>query len=214
MTKSVVVLISGSGSNLQAIIDAALGSEHFKVSGVLSNKADAFGLIRAENAGIATAIIEHKAFNDRAEFDLAMMEQIDAWGADLVVLAGFMRILTPEFVDHYAGRLINIHPSLLPMYKGLNTHQRALDDGAVEQGCTVHFVNEELDGGAPIIHAATPISENDTAETLQYRIHKLEHKIYPIAVEWYTAERLHETDLGAELDGTLLGPSGMRFEPL
>jgi len=214
MIKSVVVLISGSGSNLQAIIDAASRSTHFKVRGVLSNKADAFGLVRAKDAAIETAWIDHKAFDSRESFDSAMMQQIDAWGADLIVLAGFMRILSSDFVRHYAGRLINIHPSLLPKYKGLNTHQRALDEGEFEHGCTVHFVNEELDGGAPIIHAATPILPNDTVHSLQQRVHTLEHQIYPIAVDWFTADRLTASGASAELDSKPLGPSGIRFNSL
>lgn len=214
MIKSVVVLISGSGSNLQAIIDAASTSTHFKVRGVLSNKADAYGLERAKDADIETAWIDHKAFDSRESFDTAMMKQIDSWGADLVVLAGFMRILSSDFVRHYAGRLINIHPSLLPKYKGLNTHQRALDEGEAEHGCTVHFVNEELDGGAPIIHAATAILPNDTVHSLQQRIHTLEHQIYPIAVDWFTSDRLMASGTIAELDAKPLGPSGIRFNSL
>lgn len=179
---------------------------------MLSNRADAFGLERARKAGIATAVIDHKEYRERSEFDRAMIEQIDQWGADLVVLAGFMRILTEEFVAHYAGRLINIHPSLLPKFKGLNTHQRALDAGEAEHGCTVHFVNDELDGGAPIIQAAIPIQADDTPASLQQRIHSLEHRIYPLAVSWFTSGRLKETTEGAELDGQLLGPGGILYQ--
>ncbi len=155
--KNIVVLISGSGSNLQAIIDATANNQHCKVVGVLSNKESAFGLERAKKANIETAVIDNTSFESRLAFDHALIEQIDAWQADLVVLAGFMRILTDEFVQHFNGRLLNIHPSLLPKYKGTNTHQRALDAGDTEHGCTVHFVSEELDGGAAIIQAATRV---------------------------------------------------------
>ena len=209
--KSVVVLISGSGSNLQAIIDDSVNQSSYQVVGVVSNRADALGLARAEKAGIPTATIQHKDYPDREQFDLALISQIDRWQADLVVLAGFMRILTSGFVSRYAGRLINIHPSLLPKYKGLNTHKRALDAGETEHGCTVHFVSEELDAGYPIVQAATEIQPEDTPESLAERIHVLEHQIYPLAVSWFCSERLKETAAGAYLDGELLGPGGQRY---
>lgn len=209
--KSVVVLISGSGSNLQAIMDAASQSDQFQVAGVLSNRADAFGLVRAANAGIPTALIEHTDYTDREYFDAALIKQIDSWQADLVVLAGFMRILTDGFVEHYNGRLINIHPSLLPKFKGLNTHARALEAGEAEHGCTVHFVCPELDAGAPIVQAATAVRADDSVKSLQKRIHHLEHRIYPLAVEWFCAGRLTQHQGLALLDGQPLPPSGKRF---
>lgn len=211
--KSIVVLISGSGSNLQAIIDAiGSGQINGRISAVLSNKADVFGLKRAEAAGIPQIIINHKEFDDREGFDAAMIEAIDAHQPDLIVLAGFMRILTSGFVRHYEGRMFNIHPSLLPKYKGLNTHQRALDAGDSQHGCTVHFVTEELDGGPLAIQAPIDIQENDTADSLQQRIHGSEHKIYPLAVEWFCAERLMHTASGQiQLDGTTLPPEGYQF---
>lgn len=210
--KLIVVLISGSGSNLQAIIDAAAASGSYKIAGVLSNRADAYGLVRAANAAIPTAVVEHAQFADRESFDAALMHQIDSWKPDLVVLAGFMRILTEGFVQHYNGRLINIHPSLLPKYKGLNTHARAIEAGDSEHGCTVHFVCPELDAGAPIIQAATPVYSEDSIESLQQRIHELEHRIYPVAVEWFAAGRLQQQERFAILDGERLPPGGQRYE--
>ena len=211
--KSIVVLISGSGSNLQAIIDAiGSGQIHGRISAVLSNKAGVLGLERAEKAGIPQIVINHKDYDDRDSFDAAMQEAIDAYNPDLIVLAGFMRILTPGFVRHYQGRMFNIHPSLLPRYKGLNTHQRALDAGDKQHGCTVHFVTEELDGGPLAIQAPIPVLDNDTADSLQQRIHGSEHKIYPLAVEWFCAERLvHTTSGQVQLDGSTLPPEGYQF---
>ncbi len=208
--KSVVVLISGAGSNLQAIIDDAAHQPDYSIVGVISNKSDAFGLIRARKADIPTAVIQHRNFTDREAFDRALIKQIDEWDADLVVLAGFMRILTTGFVQHYTGRLINIHPSLLPKHKGLDTHQRAIDAGETEHGCTVHFVSEEMDAGYPIIQSATEIKADDSAESLAERIHLMEHKIYPLAVSWFCSGRLKQTAEGALLDNELLGPSGYR----
>ncbi len=193
-------------------MDVAAHSDDFQIAGVLSNRADAFGLVRAANAGIPTAIVNHTLYIDRATFDTALIEQIDSWQADLVVLAGFMRILTDGFVEHYNGRLINIHPSLLPKFKGLNTHARALEAGDAEHGCTVHFVCPELDAGAPIVQAATSVRADDSVQSLQERIHHLEHRIYPLAVEWFTAGRLTQHQGLALLDGQPLPPGGKRFE--
>jgi len=210
--KSIVVLISGSGSNLQAIIDAIdCGQINGRITAVLSNKADVFGLERAEKAGIPQIVISHKDFADREAFDGAMIEAIDQHQPDLVVLAGFMRILTPGFVRHYQGRMFNIHPSLLPKYKGLNTHQRALEAGDNQHGCTVHFVTEELDGGPLAIQAPIAVQQGDTAETLQQRVHKSEHQIYPLAVEWFCNERLQHVSGQVQLDGSNLLPEGYQF---
>ncbi|MBS97154.1 MAG: phosphoribosylglycinamide formyltransferase [Oceanospirillaceae bacterium] len=210
--KRIVVLISGSGSNLQAIIDhLAQGNIPGRISAVISNKADAYGLTRATNAGIETRVLSHREFADREHFDTALQELIDSFEPDLVVLAGFMRILTPEFVRHYAGRLFNIHPSLLPKYKGLHTHQRAIDAGDREHGCTVHFVTEELDGGPLIVQAPVAIEPGDDADSLQQRVHSLEHRIYPLAVEWFCRGRLALCDGSVQLDGTALPASGFRY---
>jgi len=211
MSKSVVVLISGAGSNLQAIIDHAKQDSSIQLVGVISNKASAAGLIRAERAGIDTCVIDHTAFDTRDDFDAELTNQIDAWQADLVVLAGFMRILTRGFVKHYTGRLINIHPSLLPKFKGTNTHARAIEAKETEHGCTVHFVTEELDGGAPIINAAIKVHKEDTPDSLQAKVHKLEHKIYPLAVSWFTSGRLIESKGQAFLDNMPINPNGHRY---
>ncbi|SFQ05965.1 phosphoribosylglycinamide formyltransferase-1 [Geopseudomonas sagittaria] len=211
---NVVVLISGSGSNLQALIDSLGEDNPARICAVISNRADAYGLTRAQNAGIATAVLDHKAFEGREAFDAALIEAIDAHQPDLVVLAGFMRILTPGFVQHYAGRLFNIHPSLLPKYKGMHTHQRALEAGDAEHGCSVHFVTEELDGGPLVVQAVVPVQAGDTAETLASRVQIGEHHIYPLAVRWFAEGRLRLTSRGVELDGTPLPVSGQQIRDL
>ena len=206
---NVVVLISGSGSNLQALIDnLAAGDTPARICAVISNRADAYGLVRAANAGIPTQVLDHKAFASREAFDAALQEAIDAYAPDLVVLAGFMRILTPALVRHYHGRMFNIHPSLLPKYKGLDTHKRALEAGDAEHGCSVHFVTEELDGGALVVQAATAVLPGDTPESLALRVHGLEHRIYPLAVRWFAEGRLRLEGDGAMLDGESLLPTG------
>ncbi|MDH4562168.1 phosphoribosylglycinamide formyltransferase [Pseudomonas sp. BN411] len=208
----VVVLISGSGSNLQALIDSITGDDHpARIRAVISNRADAFGLERARKAGIDTRVLDHKAYADREAFDAALIEVIDAYKPQLVVLAGFMRILTPGFVRHYQGRLLNIHPSLLPKYKGLHTHQRALEAGDSEHGCSVHFVTEELDGGPLVVQALIPVESDDTPESLAQRVHVQEHRIYPLAMRWFAEGRLRLGQNGAELDGQALPPSGQQL---
>ncbi|GAB2523709.1 phosphoribosylglycinamide formyltransferase [Microbulbifer agarilyticus] len=207
-----VVLISGSGSNLQTFLDAAANAEcEYAVEAVISNKADAYGLTRAQNAGVATEVLSHKDFADRDSFDQAMVKLIDSYEPDLVILAGFMRILTPGFVRHYSGRLLNIHPSLLPKYQGLHTHKRALEAGDDEHGATVHFVTEELDGGPPILQAAVPIEAGDTPEVLAQRVLVQEHKIYPQVAQWFAQGRLRMVGDRAEFDGELLPRSGLRL---
>ncbi|ALN18683.1 phosphoribosylglycinamide formyltransferase [Ectopseudomonas mendocina] len=209
MPCNVVVLISGSGSNLQALIDSvAHDGNPARIAAVISNRADAYGLQRAKQAGIATELLDHKQFDGREAFDAALIQAIDAHQPDLVVLAGFMRILTPDFVQHYAGRLLNIHPSLLPKYKGLHTHQRALEAGDGEHGCSVHFVTEELDGGPLVVQAVLPVMADDTAESLASRVHQQEHHIYPLAVRWFAEGRLRLDAQGAMLDGQPLPASG------
>lgn len=188
---SIVVLISGSGSNLQAIIDALPAqSINAEIKTVISNKANALGLERAREAGIHTVFIDHAQFADRLSFDQAMMQEIDKHQPELVVLAGFMRILSDEFVIHYSGRLINIHPSLLPNFKGLNTHQRAIDAQHKKHGVSVHFVSNELDGGPVIAQAEVPVKANDDAETLRLRVLEQEHIIYPQVTKWFAERRL------------------------
>lgn len=211
-TCRIVILISGAGSNLQAIIDDLAEHPQARICAVVSNRADAYGLVRAEQAGITQHVVRHTDFSDRLAFDTALIEVIDQHQPDLVVLAGFMRILTPEFTRHYARRLLNIHPSLLPKYKGLNTHQRALDAGDQEHGCSVHFVTEELDGGPVVIQATLPIDNGDTAEQLALRVHRVEHQIYPLAVRWFAEGRLRLNEQGALLDGLPLSRSGFKFK--
>ena len=181
----IAVLVSGNGSNLQALIDAQLGKQlSGQIIGVLSNKADAYALQRAEKANIATTVISHKDYPNRESFDDAMHQQLLAWEIDLVILAGFMRILTPNFVSQWQGKMLNIHPSLLPFYKGINTHQRVLNTGDRLHGCTVHFVTAELDAGQSIAQSVIQVSLQDTAESLAQRVHQLEHFIYPQVVQW------------------------------
>jgi len=181
---SLVVLISGSGSNLQAIIDAIKNKQlDAKVSAVISNRADAKGLDRAARENIPTHVIKHKDYASRELFDQAMIEVIDSLKPELVILAGFMRILCDPFIIHYKNRLINIHPSLLPKYKGLNTHQKALQNKDKVHGASVHYVDIELDSGTVVIQSETPVLETDTAETLAARVLNDEHKIYPLAIK-------------------------------
>ncbi len=197
---AVVILISGSGSNLQAIIDTLHGRE-IDIKAVISNRPGVLGLERAQKVGIETHVVDHKGFTDRRSFDTALAQVIDRYQPGLVVLAGFMRILTPEFVEHYLGRMLNIHPSLLPNFQGLNTHQRAIDAGMKEHGVSVHFVTPELDGGPVVVRAKVPIHADDSAETLATRVLKEEHRIYPEAIGLFAADRLRLQDNVALLDG-------------
>ena len=210
----IAILISGRGSNMQAFLDAAsTGELPGEIAVVLSNKPEAAGLARAAEAGIATEAIDHRDFDSREAFDQAMVDCLARYDIELVILAGFMRILTPVFIKPFAGRLLNIHPSLLPKYTGLNTHQRALDAGDSEAGVTVHFVTPELDGGPPVIQARVAIKPGDTADSLASRVMVEEHVIYPIAARWYLQGRLRLTDKGAELDGQLLPATGIPYTP-
>ncbi|OSI13261.1 phosphoribosylglycinamide formyltransferase [Neisseria canis] len=186
--KNIVILISGRGSNMQAIVNADI--PNVRIAAVLSNDEAAAGLAWAKERGLATGALDHKAFTNRLAFDTAMMTLIDSYQPDLVVLAGFMRILTPEFCTHYAGRLINIHPSLLPSFTGLNTHQRALEAGCRVAGCTVHFVTAELDCGPIISQGVVPVSDEDTPQTLAARVLTAEHKLLPQAVADFAAGKL------------------------
>ena len=189
--KNIVILISGRGSNMEALIAAReAGQLPVHIAAVISNRPDAKGLETAARAGIATACLDHKAFAGREAFDAALAECIDRFAPDLVVLAGFMRILTEGFVRHYDGRLMNIHPSLLPAFPGLHTHRQALDEGVRIHGCTVHFVTPELDHGPVIIQAAVPVLDGDTEDDLAARILVQEHEVYPQAVRWFAEDRL------------------------
>lgn len=179
----IAVLISGKGSNLQALIDQA-DQARYEIGLVLSNRPHAEGLKKAEQAGIPTAILDHSQFESREAFDTAMIQVIDNHKIEAVILAGFMRILTPIFTDHFLGRMLNIHPSLLPKYPGLNTHQRALDADDKEHGLSIHFVTSELDGGPVILQAKVPVTNQDTAETLQKKIQLQEHIAYPLVTDW------------------------------
>jgi phosphoribosylglycinamide formyltransferase-1 len=192
MSKSrIVVLISGSGSNLQAIIDHIdTGEIDATISSVISNKVDAYGLQRAKEARIQTAIVDHTQYKSRELFDQSLAKIIDQSSPDIIVLAGFMRILTAGFVMRYAGKLINIHPSLLPLYRGLHTHKRALKDKATKHGASVHFVTPELDAGAIIVQGVVSVKDNDTEDTLAARVHKIEHIIYPQAVKLLTENKV------------------------
>lgn len=205
----IVVLISGNGSNLQALIDHS-ASSNYKIAAVISNKPEAFGLQRAERDNIETRVVNHKLFPSREEFDLALMESINQFQPDLVVLAGFMRILGHDFVNHFSGRILNIHPSLLPKYPGINTHQRVLDAGDKEHGVSIHFVTEELDGGPVIAQDQVAVLKGDTAEELANRVLEKEHLLYPKVVSWFAAGRLHLQGNRAVLDGDELLPGGVQ----
>ena len=198
---------------MQAFIDAcASGALPAEIVLVLSNNPEAAGLRRAAAAGVATACINHREFPDRDSFDRALVAELEARTPDLVILAGFMRILTSVFIAAFAGRLLNIHPSLLPKYPGLHTHQRALDAGDSDSGATVHYVTAELDGGPPIIQAREPILPGDSAETLAARVVELEHTIYPIAARWHIQGRLRLTEQGVFLDDKPIPATGIQYE--
>lgn len=198
----VVALISGRGSNLQALIDATRDeASPARLVAVISNRPQAAGLARAREAGIETLTIDHQTFTERDGFDLALQAAIDRFEPQLLVLAGFMRILGTDFVDRYAGRILNIHPSLLPKYRGLHTHQRALEAGDSVHGCSVHFVTNELDGGPVIVQAQAPVLRDDDADSLAARVLILEHRIYPLAVRWFAEGRLRMAGSQVLLDG-------------
>ncbi len=210
--KNVVVLVSGNGSNLQAIIDRCHGKDGIKIAAVMANKDSAYGLTRAKEAGIDAVVVPSKGITDRSEYDDKLMTAIDGYKPDLIVLAGFMRILTPTFVQHYHGKMINIHPSLLPKYTGLNTHQRAIDAGDKAHGTSVHFVTEELDGGPVILQAQVPIFDGDDAGVVFERVQEQEHNIYPLVVEWFCQGRLSMNGEKALLDNQVLGEAGYAAE--
>ncbi|KQN54925.1 MULTISPECIES: phosphoribosylglycinamide formyltransferase [unclassified Erwinia] len=211
--KRIVVLVSGNGSNLQAILDACQqGRIAGSVAAVFSNKAAAFGLERARDAGVPGHALAASQFADREAFDRQLMLEIDAYAPDLVVLAGYMRILSPAFVQHYAGRMLNIHPSLLPKYPGLHTHRQAIENGDNEHGTSVHFVTEELDGGPVILQAKVPVFAEDNEEDVAARVQHQEHAIYPLAIGWFLNGRLTMRDDAAWLDDQPLPAEGHAFE--
>jgi len=208
----VVVLISGSGSNLQALIEGvAAGELPVEIVAVISNRPDVLGLERAIKANIPAEVLDHKTYAHREHFDRALMEKIDSYEPDLIVLAGFMRILTAEFTQHYHGKMLNIHPSLLPKFQGLHTHERAIEARESRHGVTVHFVTAELDGGPAIVQASVPILANDDATTLAKRVQRQEHVIYPLAVKWFAEGDLRMIDGKSVLKGEPLSSSGFQI---
>ena len=207
--KRLVVLISGSGSNLQAILDACgQGRINASVAAVFSNKASAYGLERARRADVPAHALAASDYASREEFDRQLIAGIDAYAPDLVVLAGYMRILSPAFVAHYQDRLLNIHPSLLPKYPGLHTHRQAMENGDSEHGTSVHFVTDELDGGPVVLQAKVPVFADDSEEDVIARVQHQEHAIYPLVISWFVDGRLAMRDNAAWLDGKRLPPQG------
>ena len=202
----VVILISGRGSNLQAIIDAVTrGTLAVDIRAVISNRPQAAGLQRANQAGITTAVVDHTLYADRLAFDQALQACIDRYQPGLIILAGFMRILSADFVAHYRGRMLNIHPSLLPDFPGLNTHQRALDAGSKVHGASVHFVTADIDGGPLVLQTRVPVHAGDNADSLAARVLEQEHHLYPVAIRWFAEGRLTLDENGqALLDGAIL----------
>jgi len=208
------VLVSGSGTNLQAIIDQIEAKRlDAKIEVVLSNRADAYGLVRAKNHGIATEVLDHKQFPSREAYDQAVVDILRARGVELVVLAGFMRLLSPIFVKAYSNRIMNIHPALLPSFPGLHVQKKAVDHGVRFSGCTVHFVNEECDEGPIIIQAVVPVFPDDTGETLAARILKQEHRIYPRAIQLYAEGRLRVEGRRVRVDGLVKDNHQVLFQP-
>lgn len=202
----VVILISGRGSNMQAIIDAVnRGALAVDIRAVISNRPDAAGLQRATDAGITTAVVDHTLYADRLAFDQALQACIDRYQPGLVILAGFMRILSADFVAHYRGRMLNIHPSLLPDFPGLNTHQRVLDAGCTQHGASIHFVTADIDGGPLVLQTRVPVHADDSADSLAARVLEQEHHLYPLAIRWFAEGRLTLDENGqALLDGAVL----------
>jgi len=211
--KKIAVLISGQGNNLQAIIDACQTQQiPAEIVCVISNKANIFGLIRAKSAGIFSRVFLRNNFESNLAMDQSIADELDKFDVDLIVLAGYMKILTPEFIQRFEGKIINIHPSLLPKYPGLNTYQKALDAGDREHGTTVHFVNEEVDNVAIILQAKVPIFDNDTVEVIEARTREQEYHIYPLVIKWFVEDRLKLIENQAYLDGKPLPPNGYANE--
>lgn len=208
--KSIVILISGRGSNMESLLAAvASGALPVRIAAVLSNRPEAKGLETAAAQGVPTCVVDHQQFADREAFDCAMAAAIDRFAPDLVVLAGFMRILTDGFVQRYTGRLVNIHPSLLPSFPGLHTHRRALEEGVRIHGCTVHFVTPALDHGPVIVQAAVPVLDDDDEASLGARVLAQEHQVYPLAVRWFAEGRLRLVDGRVLLGNTQLATGAL-----
>lgn len=214
-TFKVVVLISGNGSNLQSLIDRKINDKKtkYEITAVISNKLNAYGLERAKAANIPTFVIDHDRHSTREDFDAALIKEIDLHSPSLIVLAGFMRILTASFVNHFQARLINIHPSLLPLYPGTNTHQRALDAGERQHGVSVHYVSEQLDGGPIIARSSVCIHPQDDAKSLSEKVLVNEHILYPKVVSWFAQGRIRLKKNRVYLDNKILPPNGFSFEP-
>ncbi|MFT4938727.1 MAG: phosphoribosylglycinamide formyltransferase-1 [Paraglaciecola sp.] len=211
--KSIVVLISGNGSNLQAIIEqVSEGKIAANISAVFANRIDAYGLQRAKLANIPAIFIDHKSFDSRANYDAHMRQEIDKYSPDLIILAGFMRILSSDFVQHYQGRMLNIHPSLLPKYRGLHTHQRAIDEGDTEHGASVHFVTPDLDGGPVVLQSKVPIFPDQTTEELSQRVQEQERQMYSLVIKWFCQDRLAMKNNRAYLDDKILPDSGYAMD--
>ena len=211
--KKIVVLISGHGMNLQAMIDACKSSYiNAKIVGVFSNQSDAFGLQRAKSAGIFHRTFLRSDYADNLAMDRHIADEIDNLGADLIVLAGYMKILSPEFTQHFAGKILNIHPSLLPKYSGLHTYQRAMEAGETEHGMTIHFVNEKIDGGAIVLQAKVPIFPEDKITDIEDRVKEQEIRFYPLVIKWFVEGRLRLIDNHAYLDGNHLPPQGYAID--
>jgi len=212
VTKKIVVLISGTGSNLQALIDKLhkqqVDNQTVEIIAVISNKVDAYGLQRATDENIPAILIESKGVDSREQYDALLAAELDKLQPDLILLAGFMRILSTDFVNKYQGKMLNIHPSLLPKYQGVNTHQRAIDSGDKEHGASVHFVTPELDSGPTVLQAKVPIFNEDSATELAERVLTQEHQIYALAASWFVSERLQMKEQNAYLDGKKLGEFG------
>lgn len=211
--KKIVVLISGHGMNLQALIDACKSSYiNAEIVGVFSNQSDAFGLQRAKSAGIFHRTFLRSDYADNLAMDLHIGDEIDNLGADLIVLAGYMKILSAEFTHRFAGKILNIHPSLLPKYSGLHTYQRAIEAGETEHGMTIHFVNEKVDGGAIVLQAKVPIFPEDNITDIEDRVKEQEIRFYPLVIKWFVEGRLRLIDNHAYLDGNRLLPQGYAID--
>lgn len=209
----IVILISGSGSNMLSIVESVKTQQiEAEIAAVISNKADAKGIEKAQQQDIATAIVEHTKFASQSDFEQALSQCIDEYEPDLIVLAGFMRILSADFVNRYLGKLLNIHPSLLPKYQGLHTHKRALEAGDKEHGATVHFVIPDLDAGPNIVQAVVKVKEDDNENSLQKRVLEQEHIIYPIVINWYVCGRIQFKDNQVLFDNKQLPDTGLKLE--
>ena len=211
--KKIVVLISGHGMNLQALIDACKSSYiNAEIVGVFSNKSDAFGLQRAKSAGIFHRTFLRSDYANNLDMDRHIGDEIDNLGADLIELAGYMKILSSEFTHRFAGKILNIHPSLLPKYSGLHTYQRAMEAGETEHGMTIHFVNEKIDGGAIVLQAKVPIFPEDNITDIEDRVKEQEIRFYPLVIKWFVEGRLRLIDNHAYLDGNRLPPQGYAID--